>query len=176
MAGIFTCKYLDFAVILIIKMNIVIQPFRCYIVMLINGIYQIIICLGCLSCPFPCPEIAAAPYIRAWTSDQFYLRIFLMNCLFKHFISSIEIHGICLPLLVSNSQIFQMERTWMSHFCSFLSPFRGHIPVRILNQIQCILDIFLHLKAFNIHFLRGHKLAGKPYIHNRQWLCTQILT
>ena len=83
------------------------------------------------------------------------------------------------PLLITDTHILQVERSWVSHVSTQLCPLvLGWVAVRELNQVEHIVNVRLQL----IHWHMGIatiatilELARKTHTHHRQWFCTNLL-
>lgn len=52
---------------------------------------------------------------------------------------------VVVPLLVTYTQILQVEWLWMAHLGAHLTPLAVGRTVSKLNQVECILDIWLQI-------------------------------
>ena len=104
--------------------------------------------------------------IRAGTTYNLHIRISLTNSLYERFKTFRIFFS---PLLVTDTDKFQVERSRMSHIGAHLSPCRVHITIGELNQIECILNITVQIANGNVRFrIVILVLAGKTAIQNRK--------
>ncbi len=113
---------------------------------------------------------------RSRRSKQPDLRIFCMNSRFKPFITISQIQILRLPLLISNGKEIHTERLRMSHFGTQCAPFAVHRAISKLNEIQCILHIFLKFRTVRIHHFCGTELTRSADIQHRKRFCSQQFT
>ncbi len=65
------------------------------------------------------------------------------------------------PLLVTDTNKFQVERSRMSHIGAHLSPCRVHITIGEFDQIECILNIAVQVANCYVSFLRYSDIGRK---------------
>ena len=99
-----------------------------------------------------------------------------MNSCLKTFITVSQIQVLRLPLLISNRKVIHTERLWMSHFGTQCAPFTVHRTIGKLNEIQCILHIFLKFCTVRIHHFCRTELTRGANIQHRKRFCPQQLT
>ena len=64
----------------------------------------------------------------------------------------------------------------MPHFCTQCAPFAVHRTIGKLNEIQCILHIFLKFHTARIHHFCGTELTSRADIQHRKRFCSQQFT
>ena len=144
--------------------------------MLIHSIAEVRILFRLFPIELPCILCDRTFHKRTCGSKQPDLRIFRMNCLRKPLIAMLHIQILCLPLFISHRQKIHMERLRMSHSGPQCAPCTVHRSVGKLNEIQCILYIFLKLGIVRIHHLRGTELTRRTDIQHRKRFCVQQFT
>ena len=82
------------------------------------------------------------------------------------------------PLLVTDTNLLQIEWGWMTHIGTELTPLGGDRTISKLDKVECIVDIALEIldsymciRILIIVLI----LASQTYRENWQWLCTNLL-
>ena len=114
--------------------------------------------------------------VRTARAHNLDIRIFLSHLLHER----LQVFRINLaPLLVADTHILQVERSWMTHVGTQFCPHvLGWVTIGKLNQVEHIVDVGLQL----IHRHMGIatiaailELAGETHTHHRQGFCTNLL-
>ena len=85
---------------------------------------------------------------------------------------------VVVPLLITHSQIFQIERLWMAHVGTYLAPFGIDRTIGKLYQVEGILNIGVELieTSVNTRFrgVRVLELTGESTTDNGQRLAAKV--
>ena len=87
---------------------------------------------------------------------------------------------IIVPLLITYTEIFQVEGRWMAHICTNFTPFRVYRTIGKFHQIEGILDIAVEIVESHVNArFRGIwvlELTTQSAADHRQGLAAEILT
>ena len=82
------------------------------------------------------------------------------------------------PLLVSDTNLLQIEWSRMAHIGTELTPLGGNRAIGKLDQVEGIVDValeildcYMRIRILIIVLI----LASQTYRKNWQWLCTNLL-
>ena len=82
------------------------------------------------------------------------------------------------PLLVTDTNLLQIEWCRMTHIGTELTPFRGNRTIGKLDEVECIVDIALQIIYGYVGILIIISvliLASQTYRENWQWFSTNLL-
>ena len=82
------------------------------------------------------------------------------------------------PLLVTDTNLLQIEWRWMTHIGTELTPLGGDRTIGKLDEVECIIDIALEILDSHMRIrilIIILILASQTYRENWQWLCTNLL-
>ena len=98
-----------------------------------------------------------------------------MNLLHK-LLQTLRVHRS--PLLVTDTNLLQIEWCRMTHIGTELTPLGGNRTIGKLDEIECIIDIALEILDCHMRIrilIIVLILASQTYRENWQWLSTNLL-
>lgn len=124
MRGVLARKDLDISRIRIVKIGVLVEPFRLDIIVLVHRVDKVLLLRRGFLVEVPCGLVALRGDIGAGGTDQAHLGIFCMDRLLKRLIAGEEIHLFRLPLLVADAHHRHAERSGVAHLRAHGAPFQ----------------------------------------------------